>query len=403
VKNLNHPDFPYKYYKTGGSTDLAFAVVVLASYFAMFSSITGPNLIKLIIMVTLGIAYISIGIYGFTFCLKKNRFDLMLLYFIIQISIGSFIVYLGQGAGISAILLLPLAGHAVVIAPGYWLYLINGLIVAGYVFAVKFHSGNWNEVWTTIPTVLAGLIYIMVFTQMALEEEESRTKSERLNVELEEANKRLKIYADEVEKLTIIQERNRLAREIHDGLGHYLTTINMQLQAAHAILKTDPLKADDAIEKARIQSKLALIDVRKSVSALRFDSDKPENLNAMINKAIRPCEWAGIEPHFKIIGQSREITKTMQSTIFRIIQETVNNACKYSNAKNFYVNMDYSDSDKLVMSVSDDGLGAKNYEAGFGLLGLKERIELIDGKIEIQSFPSMGFQIGIELPYDKKD
>ncbi len=158
MKNLNRPAFPYKYYKTGGSADLAFAVVVLASYFAMFSSLTEPNLIKLIIMVTLGIAYISIGIYGFAFCLKMNQFEIMLLYFFIQISIGSIIIFLGQGAGISAILLLPLAGHAVVMAPGYWLYLINGFIVAGYIFAVKFHSGNWNEVWTTLPTVLAGLI-----------------------------------------------------------------------------------------------------------------------------------------------------------------------------------------------------------------------------------------------------
>ena len=55
------------------------------------------------------------------------------------------------------------------------------------------------------------------------------------------------------------------------------------------------------------------------------------------------------------------------------------------------------------MSVSDDGLGAKSYEGGFGLLGLKERIELIDGTIEIQSAPNKGFQIDIELPYDKKD
>ncbi len=238
---------------------------------------------------------------------------------------------------------------------------------------------------------------------MALEEEESRKKSESLNVELEEANNRLKIYADEVEKLTIIQERNRLAREIHDGLGHYLTTINMQLQAAHAILKTDPKKADDAIDKARLQTKLALIDVRKSVSALRFDSDKQEDLNLTIEKAIRPCEWAGIEPHLKITGQPRKISNTIHSAIFRIIQETVNNTCKYSNAKNFYVNMDYSNPEKLIMSISDDGLGAKSYEGGFGLLGLKERIELIDGNIEIQSAPKKGFQIDIELPYDKKD
>ena len=403
MKNTDLPVLPYKFYKTGGSSDLAFAVVVLASYFAMFSSITEPNLVRLIVMVGLGITYISIGIYGYSFCLKKNRFEYMILYFLVQIPIGSLIVFLGQGSGFSALLLLPLAGHAVVMAPGYWLYFANGMIVFGYVIGVKMHTGNWNEVWNTLPAVLAGLIYIMVFTQMALDEESSRRESERLYSELELANKQLKRYANDVEKLTIIQERNRLAREIHDGLGHYLTTINMQLQAAHAILKTDPLKADEAIKKAQNQSKLALIDVRKSVSALRYDPEKFEDLNSIIGKAIRPCEWVGIKPHFEIFGSEKPISNTIHSTIFRIAQETVNNTCKYSNAKNYYFLIDYLNPNTLHIRVSDDGLGAKSYEGGFGLLGLKERIELLDGKIEIQSFPSKGFQLEIELPYDKKN
>jgi signal transduction histidine kinase len=403
MKNTNLPVFPYSYYKSGGSSDLAFAVVVLASYFAMFSSISDPNLMRLILMVFLGIAYISIGIYGYSFCLKKLRFEYMILYFLIQIPIGSLIVFLGQGSGFSALLLLPLAGHAVVMAPGYWLYFINGIIVSGYILSVKMHTGSWNEVWTTLPAVLAGLIYIMVFTQMALEEELSRRESERLNSELETANNRLKIYAEEVEKLTIIQERNRLAREIHDGLGHYLTTINMQLQAAHAIIETDVKKADEAIEKARNQSKLALIDVRKSVSALRYDPGNIESINSVIEKAIRPCEWVGIEPHFDVIGLEKPISNTIHSTIFRIAQETVNNTCKYSNAKNYFFILDYLNPKRLCIRISDDGLGAKNHEGGFGLLGLKERIELLDGNIDIQSFPSKGFQLEIELPYDKKN
>ncbi len=87
----------------------------------------------------------------------------------------------------------------------------------------------------------------MVFTQMALDEEKSRREVERLVDKLETANVKLRKYADEVEELAIIQERNRLAREIHDGLGHYLTTIHMQLQAAEVIIDKDRDKAMSAI------------------------------------------------------------------------------------------------------------------------------------------------------------
>ncbi len=235
-----------------GSADLAFAVVVLASYFAMFSSLKETNLTKLLLMVILGIAYIGIGIYGYNFVTNQKNPIWILLYFLIQIPIGSIIVYLGNGSGFSAILLLPLAGHAVVLAPGYWLYLINLFIVFGYVWAVRKYTGNLNEVWSTLPTVLAGLIYIMVFTQMAIDEERSKREVERLVLELEDVNDKLRSYANEVEQLTVIKERNRIAREIHDGLGHYLTTIHMQLQAAQAIIDENPEKAKELDRKSKI-------------------------------------------------------------------------------------------------------------------------------------------------------
>ena len=107
-KNITNQELKFK-----GSADLAFAVVVLASYFAMFSSLRETNLVKLLIMVILGIAYIAIGIYGYNFATKQKSFFWILIYFLIQILIGSIIVFLGNGSGFSAILLLPLAGHAV--------------------------------------------------------------------------------------------------------------------------------------------------------------------------------------------------------------------------------------------------------------------------------------------------
>lgn len=401
--NLNRQKNSQFRLQGSGSAELAFAVVVLASYFAMFSEMKETDAFRLIGMVLLGVGYISIGIYGYDFCLKKQSFEWVILYFLVQIPLGSFIIYLGRGVSFSALLLLPLAGNAVVMVQGYWLYAVNAFIVLGYVFAVRMHTGVWSDVWASLPTILSGLVYIMVFTQMALDEEKSRREVERLVDKLETANDKLRKYADEVEELAIIQERNRLAREIHDGLGHYLTTIHMQLQAAEAILDKDRDKALSAISKAKIQSQNALIDVRKSVSALRYDPDEYVPFESVLLKAIRPCEWVGITPYLKVIGNEDQLTPTIRSTIFRIVQETVNNTCKYSKASIYEVKIDYNHAGKIKLKINDNGIGTELFQGGYGLLGLKERIELIHGKLEIKSKPNEGFQLEIEIPYDKEN
>jgi len=283
---------------------------------------------------------------------------------------------------------------------GYWLYTINGAIVLGYLIAVRAYSGEWNNVWSTLPTVIAGLIYIMIFTQMALDEEFSRQRAEKLYDELEIANTKLINYANEIEELATIQERNRLAREIHDGLGHYLTTILIQLQAAEAVLPHDKEKALDAIDKARNQSKLALIDVRKSVSSIRHDPYNPEDLDSLIKKALTPCEWVGIKSNFNIIGEKRNLSNIINSTIFRIVQETVNNTCKYSEARNYFLDLDFEDHQVLKIRIHDDGIGTETIHGGFGLIGLTERIELINGTINIITAPNQGFTLNICLPYE---
>jgi len=383
-----------------GSGDLAFAIVVLASYFAMFSSLREANLWRLLVMVLLGILYITIGIYGFNFVNKYKTFNWIVFYFLVQIPIGSVIVFLGKGAGFSAILLLPLAGHAVFLAPGYWLYVVNIFIVIGYIFAVNSYTENINSVWSTLPTILAGLIYIMVFTQMAIDEERSKKEVERLVMELEDVNAKLRTYAEEVEQLTVIKERNRIAREIHDGLGHYLTTIHMQLQAAQVVIDEDKNKAKDSIEKARSQSQMALIDVRRSISTLRYDLTEKESIKEALDRAIRPCDWIGIRSHLQILGSEKQIDPSIKSTIYRIVQETVNNTCKYSKAENYYCNLDFSNDKMISLQIYDDGLGMNDFKTGFGLQGLRERIELLEGDLEITTTPNNGFRIEIELPYE---
>ena len=237
--------------KTGKGLNLAFAVIVMASYFATFSSLQQASLLDIALLIVLGITYIAIGIYGFEYCLKKPSLVLRLAYFVIQIPLGGVIVYLTHGAGFNALLLLPLAGHSVVLLSSYWIQVANIITMLVYVGSVYAFSHNWVNVWTGLPIFLAGEVFIVVFTQMAVNEERAHGEVARLVTELEDANQRLREYALQIEELAITKERNRLAREIHDGLGHFLTTIFMQIQAAQAVLDRDPKRAKDAMITAQ--------------------------------------------------------------------------------------------------------------------------------------------------------
>ncbi len=371
-------------YQSGGAADLAFAVVVLASYFATFSGLKEASVFNIALMAILGIAYILLGIYGYSYSARSNNLYWYLFYFAMQIPLGAMIVYLGKGAGFNAMVLVPLVGHAVVLLPVRWGYIVEVAIIAGYLVSVRAFSSSWIEVWAGFPVFFAALVFVAVFTQMAVDEEKARKEVERLLVELEE--------------LTITRERNRLAREIHDGLGHYLTTVHMQIQAAKAVMVNNPTKALEALEKAQSMAQEALLDVRQSVGALRASPSERQPLPEMISRLLKSCETPDLETDLKIIGVPRTLNQQTHLTLFRTTQEGVNNARKYAKASKLQVVINYSMQDTVKLTIMDNGVGAESLEGGFGLPGLRERINLLNGKLDIFTSPGKGLTLEVIVP-----
>ncbi len=384
--------------RTGGDADLAFAVVVLASYFTTFSALRTASVQDIVFLIGLGTAYLTIGIYGYAFCARSQTLVYQVLYFAVQIPLGALIVYLGRGAGFNAMVLFPLAGHAVVLLPRVTGYIAQLAIAFAYVLAVYSYSGSLQFVWEGFPTFIAGLVFIVVFTQMALNEEASRQEVERLVNELTDANRRLREYALAVEDLATTKERNRLAREIHDGLGHYLTTIHMQIQAASAIQNRDPERAAEMLGKAQALTQEALTDVRQSVFALHQKADNHVLLTDQIEKLMENARSFGIEPNIQVLGTPRELALPVHWTLFRAAQEGISNTCKHSGANHLWIVLDYQKPDAVILAVSDDGAGNSEFKEGFGMLGLKERINHLGGKITFYSQPDIGFSFEVTLP-----
>jgi len=385
--------------RTGSGTDLAFAVMVLAAYFTTFSTIKSISVTVLVAIIVLGIAYITIGVYGYAYVARHAGFALQIGYFVVQIILGEVIIWLGGGVGFNAMVLLPLAGHSVVLLPELWRYIVNGVIIAMYAVAIRLLTGGWEVLWTNMPIFVAGQVSILVFTQMAVSEEQARHEIQALVTELEKANARLREFALQVEGLAISKERNRMAREIHDGLGHHLTALNMQIKAARAVmLANNPGRTGELLANAESLTQKALEDVRSSVSALREADNDSRSLPELIQTTFHACDTCSIAIDFQIRGTQRAVTPQASLTIFRAAQECVNNTIKHSHATKITAELDYTSQNEIVFSFRDDGEGSDFVEGGFGLIGMKERVQLLEGQIEIQTSRGSGFGVTIWLP-----
>lgn len=389
--------------RTSRTTDLAFSVVVLTAYFATFSTLREVSSLKLFLLIVFGIGYMSLGVYGYGYVARGHSMNLRLLYFALQIPLGGLIIFFSQGTGVNVMVLLPLVGHSVLLLADTWRYVVNVVILLAYTVAVYLITGSVAETWSGLLLFFAGQVFIVVFTQMAVDEERAREKVVGLVEELEAANQRLREFALQVEELAITRERNRLAREIHDGLGHYLTTINIQLKAAQAVLSNDPARAVSAIDTAQNLAQEALVDVRRSVGALRASPEEDLPLDEQLGRLLARCQAAGVEPHLRVIGTPRPLSPQVHLTLYRAAQEGLNNVCKHAQANHLWAELDYSQPGSVRLFLRDNGQGAHTLDGGFGLLGLRERVHLLNGVFRVESQAGNGVTLEIVVPQDDKE
>jgi signal transduction histidine kinase len=233
---------------------------------------------------------------------------------------------------------------------------------------------------------------------MAVNEEHARLEVEKLVGKLESVNQQLREYAEQVEELSIAEERNRLAREIHDGLGHYLTTIHAQLQAAQAVMVKNPRRALETLARAQTVTAEALVDVRRSVAALRLPPDEGLPFTERLSRLLESSDLPHIQTQVKVLGEERTLSPQTGHTLYRAVQEGIHNVQKYSKAANLVLMVDFTLEEKVRLTIQDDGVGVEKSEGGFGLQGMRERVNLLNGTLKVETAPGKGFKLEIEVP-----
>lgn len=254
---------------------------------------------------------------------------------------------------------------------------------------------------------LLALGFILAVGQVLVREKASRTRSESLLAELEEAHQQLRLYAGQVEELATANERNRLAREIHDSLGHYLTIINVQLEKALSYRNRDPAEEEQAVRDAKRLASEALQDVRHSVSALRATTE-PFILIPALRTLVERLRSAQLAVELQIEGGEEGYSQQALLALFRVAQEGFTNIQKYARAVSARLAVHFGEA-TATLRLTDDGSGfdtaqlatlRPGREGSYGLQGVRERLELVGGAMEVESSPGQGTSLYATVPRD---
>lgn len=377
---------------SGGN--IAFVIVVLASYAstttALIYSWRPIAVWEIAALVAAAAAYLVIGTYGFSICRRSASKRGAAIYFVVQLSLAAVLILLRGSAGELSLILLPLAGQSALVLPLPWMIAVCALIYFTLVMPLILRS-RWIDAIAIAVIYGTGIVFVIVFTRVAASEREARTK-------LAEANQRLREHAAQIEDLATTKERNRLAREIHDSLGHYLTVVNVQIGAAQAVFDHDRPRALDHLAKAQTLTQEGLAEVRRSVAALRASPTESRPLPDALTELVEQWNAAGLRTRLSVAGQARSLPPQANLTLYRAAEEALTNVGKHAQATSAELLLDYRHESLVRLSVKDDGIGTNNSEGGFGLLGVRERVQLLNGVVRVRTDKGQGFALEVELP-----
>ncbi len=244
------------------------------------------------------------------------------------------------------------------------------------------------------------LIYTILLVHFQFNEKERiLSLNNQLNIKNDElcnANIQLEKYAKESEKMAETKERNRLAREIHDTLGHALAGITTGIEACIALMDVAPEATKEQLKAISDVARQGMTDVRRSVKALRpevlekFDLEK--GLISIVNE-MRIATSAEIE--YNCTARLNCFNEDEEDIIYRIVQESITNSIRHGQAKRIQINIS-REYNLLKIYIKDNGIGCKNIEKGFGLHHMEERLAMLQGSLCYNG--KDGFTIEAQIP-----
>lgn len=227
---------------------------------------------------------------------------------------------------------------------------------------------------------------------------EQKERLDELNRELTLANALLEENNKRIKELTIFEERNRIAHEIHDSVGHNLTGLIMNLDFCKRIAQSNPSSVTEHIGKCRQIARECLEDIRKSVRALKnVEVEQHTLINSMRELVDSSKDKFDIDILLNIKGDAYNTEPEFNLAVYRACQEAITNSVRHGRADRIEINITYGEKD-FSMYIKDNGAGTETIKPGTGLTGMQERFGLYNGVVEF--YKDNGFVINISVPME---
>ena len=260
------------------------------------------------------------------------------------------------------------------------------LIAQNVLLAVAFNQipdVSLSEVSTIAGSFLGISLFAFMSSVVVLRQTAARDELRRVNSELRATQSLLA-------ENTRIAERVRIARELHDLVGHHLTALTLNLEVVTHLVDGKVL---EHVQQAHSLARLLLADVREVVSDMRQDDqvNLADALHTLTEGVPKP------RIHLDLPSQNVMTEPQRAQVLLRCVQEMITNSVRHAQAGNLWIRLSMT-RDGLAMSARDDGVGADKVAVGNGLLGMAERLKQLGGKLEIESEPGAGFALHAWLP-----
>lgn len=331
-------------------------------------------------------AYVLGGLIG-ALLLLRRRWPLAVLFATVAVLMTYYVL---DYAGIAPAVPLAAALFSAATAGRFrWAMLVAAAFVAGGLVA-RLSEFDMPVLPLTIAVINdAALLASIVLLGETLRSR--RERAERADAERErEATRR------------VSQERLRIAREMHDGLGQTIASVSIQAGLADDVLDERPEQARVALRSIRQASSQALRELRTVLTVLRSEEEDAVRPGlAQLDELLDVARKTGLRVGKVVSGQPVQVAPTLDLTAYRVIQESLTNTIRHANAATVTVAVTYAPT-TLTVEVTDDGAGGERRSTppGFGLVGMTERVSALRGVLDAGFRPDGGFRVHVELPVE---
>lgn len=261
---------------------------------------------------------------------------------------------------------------------------------------------------------MVSIVGFFLFVQQLLQERQERNalfkQLAQANTELEEAHHQLEQSVAQQQELAILRERGRLAREMHDTIGHALVLISVKLEAAQRLRTRDPERCDQELEATKEIARGTMTTLRASIANLRSPALEREQLYPALRRSVDELALrTGLHATCMLAAESKNLSNAVTETLWKVSQEALTNIEKHARAKNVEIEISQQET-QLYMRIHDDGIGLPPafchlhqeeplaHSGHYGLRGMRERVEAIGGQLTLQSAQGQGTTVEIRLP-----